>query len=66
MNGRQLADAARELIPGLKILFMTGYAATATDRGDFLDEGMDMITKPFDLEQLGRKIREMLGQKDNA
>ena len=61
MNGRQLADVAREIVPGLRVLFITGYAATATNRGDFLDEGMDMITKPFDLERLARKIREMLG-----
>ena len=39
----------------------TGYAASALNRGDFLAEGMEMIAKPFDLEQLGRKIREMLG-----
>jgi two-component SAPR family response regulator len=61
MNGRQLAELAREITPELKILFMTGYAATALNRGDFLGPGMDMIIKPFDLEQLGRKIKEMLG-----
>ena len=61
MNGRQLAEVARELIPDLRVLFITGYAARALDRGDFLGEGMDMITKPFDLEQLARKISEMLG-----
>ena len=61
MNGRQLAEVAREIVPELKVLFMTGYAASALNRGDFLAEGMEMIAKPFDLEQLGRKIREMLG-----
>ncbi len=59
-NGRQLAEMAREIYPDLRVLFMTGYAATATNRGDFLGEGMEMITKPFDLEQLALKIRGML------
>lgn len=44
----------------MKVLFMTGYAAMATNRSDFLGEGMDMITKPFDLEQLAQKVRVML------
>jgi CheY-like chemotaxis protein len=60
MNGRQLAELAREMLPGLKVLFITGYAGNAVNKEAFLAEGMDMITKPFDLEQLGRKIRSML------
>ena len=60
MNGRQLAEVARDIIPGLKVLFITGYAANAVNKDAFLAEGMDMITKPFNLEQLGHKIREML------
>lgn len=60
MNGRQLAEVARDISPGLKVLFITGYAANAVNKSAFLAEGMDMITKPFDLEQLALKIREML------
>jgi PAS domain S-box-containing protein len=60
MNGRQLAEVARGIIPGLKVLFITGYAANAVNKDAFLAEGMDMITKPFNLEQLALKIREML------
>ncbi|WP_421695982.1 PAS domain-containing protein [Aestuariivirga sp.] len=60
MNGRQLADVARELTPSIGVLFMTGYAAGARDRTEFLGDNMDMISKPFDLEQLASKIREML------
>ncbi len=59
-NGRQLAEMARERLPELKVLFITGYSAIAVNKSAFLAEGMDMITKPFDLEQLARKIREML------
>jgi CheY-like chemotaxis protein len=60
VNGRQLAELAREARPGLKVLFVTGYAENATMRGGFLSPGMDMLVKPFALDALGAKIREML------
>lgn len=61
MNGRQLAEFARESRPEIKVLFVTGYAETAAVRDDFLDRGMDMLTKPFSLNALGLKINEMIG-----
>ena len=61
MNGRQLAEFARESRPEMKVLFVTGYAENAAVRGGFLDRGMDMLTKPFSLNVLGLKIREMIG-----
>ena len=60
MNGRQLADQARETRPGLKILFITGYAESAAIADGFLQPGMEMITKPFDLNNLSRQIRAMV------
>jgi DNA-binding response OmpR family regulator len=42
------------------VLFVTGYAENATFRGDFLDPGMDMLTKPFALAALGAKVRAMI------
>jgi CheY-like chemotaxis protein len=60
MNGRQLAEIAREHRPDLQILFVTGYAEHATERREFLAPGMEMVTKPFALEALGLKIREMI------
>ncbi|MNV69269.1 Blue-light-activated protein [compost metagenome] len=60
MNGRQLAEIARQYRPGLKVLFMTGYAEKAGERQGFLDEGMDLLAKPFSIEQLAGKIRHML------
>ena len=53
MNGRQLADQARETRPGLKMLFITGYAESVAMADGFLQPGMEMITKPFDLDHLG-------------
>jgi CheY-like chemotaxis protein len=60
MNGRQLAEFARESRPEIKVLFVTGYAENATVRSSFLDRGMDMLTKPFALNVLGLKIRGMI------
>ena len=62
MNGRQLAEIARQYRPGLKVLFMTGYAQKAAERQGFLEDGMDMVAKPFSIEVLANKIREMINQ----
>jgi signal transduction histidine kinase len=60
MNGRQVYDAAVATRPGLKVLFMTGYAENATLAKGFLESGMEMITKPFAMEQLASRIKRML------
>jgi PAS domain S-box-containing protein len=60
MNGRQLADQARETRPSLKILFITGYAESVAISDGFLQSGMEMITKPFDLDHLSRRVRAMV------
>ncbi|MVV52211.1 PAS domain S-box protein [Pseudomonas sp. PB120] len=64
MNGRQLAEIARQHRPDLKVLFMTGYAEKAAERQGFLEEGMDMVAKPFSIDLLANKIRTMIGQPD--
>jgi signal transduction histidine kinase len=61
ISGRQLADFARESRPGIKVLLVTGYAENAAIGGDFLGRGMDVLRKPFALNVLGLKIREMIG-----
>jgi DNA-binding response OmpR family regulator len=60
INGRQLADQAREIRPRLKILFITGYAESVAMADGFLQPGMEMITKPFDLDNLSRRVRAMV------
>jgi len=60
MNGRQVADAARELRPGLKVMFITGYAENAVLAPDQLGAGMQVLTKPFDMSVLGRRIQSLL------
>jgi PAS domain S-box-containing protein len=60
MNGRQLADQAREIRPNLRILFITGYAESVAIADGFLQPGMEMITKPFDLDHLSQRVRAMV------
>ena len=60
MNGRQVADAARAIRPGLRVLFVTGYAENAAVGNGHLDPGMEVITKPFPMASLTSKVAEML------
>ena len=58
LNGRQVADAARERRPRLPVLFITGYAGSVLDKQ--LAPGMQIIGKPFALEALARRVKQML------
>ncbi|MXP64736.1 PAS domain S-box protein [Roseomonas sp. M0104] len=60
MNGRQLADAARALRPELKVLFITGYAENAVIGNGHLEPGMHVLTKPFAMEALASRIKELI------
>ncbi|HEY0420163.1 MAG TPA: PAS domain S-box protein [Acetobacteraceae bacterium] len=60
MNGRQMADAARQVRPELKVLFITGYAEGAVLGQGQLEAGMQVMTKPFAMEALGARIREII------
>ncbi|WP_446730852.1 PAS domain S-box protein [Pseudomonas sp. SST3] len=60
INGRQLAELARQHRRDLRVLFITGYAPNAEVRGEFLAPGMDMLAKPFSIDQLATKVRELI------
>jgi PAS domain S-box-containing protein len=60
LNGRQVADAARVVRPDLKVLFMTGYSENAAHASGFLEAGMSLITKPFAMDVLASRIREII------
>ena len=62
MNGRQIADAARVMRPGLKVLFITGYAENAVLGNGQLEPGMEVVTKPFDMNALADKVRDLIDQ----
>ncbi len=61
LNGRQVAEAARATRPGLKVLFMTGYAETAAASEGFLSPGMGLIAKPFRVDALQSRIDHLTG-----
>jgi PAS domain S-box-containing protein len=60
LNGRQVADAARSVRPNLKVLFITGYAENAVLSHGHLDHGMHVMTKPFAMDSLATRIRDLI------
>jgi len=56
MNGRQVAEAVRERLPGIPLLFITGYA------GIELPPGSVVIDKPFDLDTLALRVQAALAR----
>ena len=60
MGGPELADRLAPAHPHMKVLFMSGYAEYAAFEHDFLERGSAALQKPFALEALGRKVREVL------
>lgn len=60
MNGRQVADAARTLRPDLRVLFITGYAENASMENGNLEKGMHVLAKPFEVERLATRIRQLI------
>jgi PAS domain S-box-containing protein len=59
-NGRKLADEALRRRPGLKVLFTTGYTRNAVVHNGVLDAGVHLIGKPFTIEELAVRVREVL------
>ncbi|KMS55649.1 ATPase [Sphingobium cupriresistens LL01] len=60
LNGRQVADAARTLRPDLRILFVTGYAENAVLNHGHIEHGMEVLTKPFAMDELHRRVATLL------
>ncbi len=60
MGGRDLADAAWLVRPDLKVLFTSGYTHSSTTHNKKLDDGVDLISKPYRRDQLAKKIRSSL------
>jgi len=63
MSGRELAEMLAPHHPGLKILYMSGYTDNAIVNHGVLEEGVNYIQKPFTLDALARKVREVLDRR---
>jgi CheY-like chemotaxis protein len=63
MNGKELADRIKEIKPGVRVLFMSGYTANAIAHHGVLDADVPYLQKPFLLEALAAKIEELLGKR---
>ena len=66
VNGRALADAARSAQPGVRVLFTTGYTRSAILHNGVPDHGVHFIAKPFNLDALAAKVREVLEAPGNV
>ena len=60
LNGRQVAEAARGLRADLRILFITGYAENAVLNHGHIEPGMEVLTKPFAVDDLRRRVATRL------
>jgi len=60
LNGREVFDRVAALRPGIKALFMSGYAESVVAQHGVLDEGIHFIHKPFSHAALSQKIRGAL------
>jgi CheY-like chemotaxis protein len=60
VSGRELADRAVKARPGLKVLFTSGYTENAIIHHGRLDEGVHLLSKPYQRDDLARKVREVL------
>jgi two-component SAPR family response regulator len=59
---RQVADGAREVRPDLKVLFITGYAENAVVGNGHLEPGMQVLAKPFPMQALANRIKDLMLQ----
>jgi signal transduction histidine kinase/ActR/RegA family two-component response regulator len=63
MSGRQLADAALCIRPAIKVLYTTGYTRNAIVHNGVVDNNVSFLAKPFSIDSLARKVRDVLDAK---
>ena len=66
MSGPMLADELSKLQPDLKVLFMSGYDNTQVVQRYVVEKGHALLPKPFTLDELGRKVEEVIGSTGTA
>jgi DNA-binding NtrC family response regulator len=60
LSGPMVADRIAELQPGLRVMFMSGYDNTNVVQRYVVEKGYTLLTKPFTMDQLAKKVREVL------
>jgi len=60
VNGRELAARVTELLPNVRVLYMSGYSENAVGQDGTLDAGINLLQKPFSLPALKDRVREVL------
>ena len=63
LNGSELVERVRERYPGIKILFTTAYASDVIVHHGRVDEGVELLTKPFTSAQLAARVRAVLDRR---
>lgn len=65
MNGRELAEKVQAKYPEVKVLFMSGYTADVIANRGIIEAGVNFIAKPFSLQNLGLKVKQVLESKND-
>ena len=65
VNGRVLAQNLRALRPTLKVLYTSGYTGDVIVHHGVLEKGIEFISKPYSLEQLAKRVREVLDKPES-
>jgi PAS domain S-box-containing protein len=64
LNGRQLHQRLKLMKPSLKVLYVSGYSEDVIAHQGVLEPGTDLLLKPFSVEELARRVREVLDRPD--
>ena len=64
-TGRALVDSIRDTHPDLIVLYMTGYTRNAIVHNGMLDPGVRLLSKPFTVADLARKLQAALGERQD-
>lgn len=63
LRSPELVKRAKALLPGLAVLYTSGYTQNAIVHGGRLDAGVELLSKPYRREDLARRVRQLLGQR---
>lgn len=65
MNGRELAERLTERYPDVAVVYISGYTDDVVAHHGVLDEGVELVPKPFSPRQLAARIREVLDRRES-